>query len=222
MSAASSARRAARSVRADGVLRPVSTLRPGQVAACSASLLVAGILLTRGFIGVLPGRPVFVLAGLALAVSAVLGLAVDHVAVRHSPERPDEVLATEVHRSRRHGHRLALVSIECDEATGLEVVRRIRITDRAWRRRNRLVVLLVETDRAGVDGFVERIADLVEPVRVLASVFPDDAITVEGLEAGLRPAVAVGSVHLLGRRPRPVAPESGPAADVADLTAGEG
>lgn len=174
-------------VASEVVLRPVSAMRPGQVLACSVSLVAAGVLLTRGFIGVVPGRPVFVVLGILLGVSAVVGLAIDQVEVRASRQRPEHALIDEIARSRRFGHALALVSVPCTEAVGHRVVVRMRNTDRAWRHRGDLVVLMPETDEDGATRFARRIADLVPADHLRAAVFPTDAVTVDGLYEALRP-----------------------------------
>ncbi|CAN5431734.1 hypothetical protein BH10ACT1_BH10ACT1_22630 [soil metagenome] len=177
----------------DQVLRPVSAMRPGQLVACSVSLLAAGFLLTRGFIGIVPGRPLFVILGVVLAASAVIGLAIDHVEVRSSRQRPDHALIDEVSRSRRFGHPLSLVSVRCPDATGTRLVGRMRGTDRAWRQRGQYIVMLPETDQEGAARFVRRIADLAPVDAVRLATFPDDAVTVDGLYASLHP---VGPVPL--------------------------
>jgi hypothetical protein len=171
----------------DVVFMPVSSMRSGQVVACSMSLLIAGFLLTRGFIGIVPGRPVFVLLGLGLGVSAVLGLAIDHVEVRARRERPEHVLADEVSRCRRFGHPLSLVAIRCTEPAGRRVVGRTRGTDRAWRHRSTTMVMLPETTPEGAALFVRRVADLVPLEAVRVATFPEDALTVDGLQDALHP-----------------------------------
>lgn len=167
------------------VFRPVSAMRSGQLVACSISLLVAGVLLARGFIGLIPSRPAFLLLGIGLGLSAVLGLVIDHVEVRTRAQRPDHVLVDEVNRSRRFGHHLSLVRVDCPEDTARWVVGRLRSTDWAWRRRGATYLLLVETDRGGALELIERQADHLPATAFRLAVFPDDAVTVGGLHAAL-------------------------------------
>lgn len=174
-----------RRVGGEAVLCAVPRMRPGTVVGCSVSLLAAGVLLARGFIGMLPSRPVYLLLGGILAATALLGLVVDHVSVVVRAQRPDHVLVAELDRSRRHGHPLTLVALRCDEATGLEVVSHTRTTDRSWRARGLLYVLLVETDGPGGAEFAGRLAPLVAPDDVRWASFPTDALTSEGLMARL-------------------------------------
>lgn len=169
------------------VFRPVSAMRSGQVLACSLSLLAAGVLLTHGFIGLFPGRPVFVVLGGGLAASAVIGLAVDHVSVLASRQRPEHVLIDEVGRSRRFGHSLTLVAVRCSTGTDHRLVGRMRSTDRAWRLRNELFIMLAETDEVGAARFGNRIGDLVPSGDVRMATFPSDALTVDGLFDALHP-----------------------------------
>lgn len=173
----------------DAVLCAVPRMRPGTVIGCCASFLVAGVMLARGFVGVLPSRPVYLLLGGVLAGTALLGLVVDHISVVVRAERPDHVLVAELDRSRRHGHPLTLVSVRCDDAVALEVVSRLRTTDRAWRAGDVLFVLLVETDGAGAAPFAARLAPLVAAKDVRCASFPADAVTSEGLFAHLAPPV---------------------------------
>lgn len=173
----------------DAVLCAVPRMRPGTVVGCCVSLLVAGVMLARGFVGMLPSRPVYLALGGVLAGTALLGLVVDHISVVVRGERPDHVLVAELDRSRRHGHPLTLVSIPCDDAVALEVVSHLRTTDRAWRAGGVLFVLLVETDRAGASPFAARLARLVPADAVRWAAFPADAVTSDGLYARLsRPA----------------------------------
>ncbi len=165
----------------DAVLSAAPRMRPGTVVGCCVSLLVAGILLARGFVGVLPSRPVYVALGGVLAATALLGLVIDHVSVRVRPDRPDQILVGELERSRRHGHALTLVTIACTHDVGLEVVTRLRTTDRAWRARGVLVVMLVETARPGAVEFLARLGGLVTREDVRVASFPTDAVTVDGL-----------------------------------------
>lgn len=177
----------------DAVLCAVPRVRPGTVLGCTVSLLVAGVLLARGFVGMLPSRPVYLLLGGILVATALLGLAVDHVSVVVRAERPDHVLVAELDRSRRHGHPLTLVSVPCDDDVALEVVSHLRTTDRAWRSGDVLFVLLVETDRAGAGTFAARMAPLVATDAVRWASFPTDAVTSDGLFAHLgRPAATSG------------------------------
>jgi hypothetical protein len=169
----------------EAVLCASPRMRPGTVVGCSVSLLAAGVLLARGFIGILPSRPFYLLLGGILAASALLGLVVDHVSVIVRPERPDHVLVTELDRSRRHGHPLSLAAIRCDEAVGLQVVSHTRTTDRSWRARGRLYVLLVDTDADGAAAFAARLAPIVAADDVRWASFPTDALTSEGLYAHL-------------------------------------
>lgn len=169
-------------LRADeAVMSPVPSMRPGTVLGCCVSLLVAGVLLARGFVGVLPSRPVYLALGGLLAATALASLVVDHVMVRVRGEAPDHVLVTELDRSRRYGHPLALVALEVDDLVDLRVVSRLRVTDRAWRRGRTLMVLLTETDRAQAGGFASRLGDLVTPGGVRIAAFPEDAVTADGL-----------------------------------------
>ncbi|HEU5149447.1 MAG TPA: hypothetical protein VFU19_03055 [Iamia sp.] len=173
----------------DTVLCAVPRVRPGTVLGASVTLLVAGVLLARGFVGLLPSRPIYLLLGGVLVATALLGLTVDHVSVVVRPERPDHVLVAELDRSRRHGHALSLVAVRCDAEVALDVVSRLRTTDRAWRTGDVLFVLLVETDRAGAATFAARMAHLVPADAVRWASFPDDAVTSDGLFARLgRPA----------------------------------
>lgn len=179
-------------------------MRSGQVVACSVSLLAAGFLLTRGFIGLVPGRPVFVLLGIGLTASAVIGLAIDHVEVRASRQRPEHALVEELNRSRRHGHALSVAALPCTDDDGHRLVGRMRTTDRAWRRRRSMVVLLPETDAVGAARFVRRVTDLASGGNVRVATFPDDALTVDGLMAALHPPVRIPLVsvdHDLPREP---------------------
>lgn len=210
-----SARRIHRLTQASGrtafgiVLRPVSAMRSGQVLACSLSLLVAGVLLTHGFIGVYPGRPVFVALGGILGLSAVIGLTIDHVSVQASRQRPEHLLVEEVSRSRRFGHSLSLVAVHCPASSDHRLIGRMRGTDRAWRQRNDLFVMLSETDVLGAAQFAQRIAGLVPFGAIRSATFPDDALTVDGLLDALHrltpsPLVAVDSESSAqpGRRDR--------------------
>ncbi len=173
---------------AGAVLSPAAGMRPGAVVGCSISLLVAGVLLARGFIGVLPGRPVYLLLGGLLAGTALLSLVIDHVAVRVRPEHPDHLLVAELDRSRRYQHPLALVTVRSDEVTALQVVSRLRSTDRAWRAGSTLVVLLSETDRRQAELFAARVDDVVDAPDIHVAAFPEDAVTADGLFAVLRGA----------------------------------
>lgn len=165
----------------DAVLSPVPRMRPGTVLCFCVSLLVAGVLLARGFVGMLPSRPVYLLMGGILAGTALLGLVVDHISVVVRAERPDHVLVAELDRSRRHGHPLTLVSVPCDADVGLEVVSHLRTTDRAWRAGDLLFVLLVETDRDGGLAYADRLTPLVPVDSMRVATFPTDAVTSEGL-----------------------------------------
>lgn len=169
----------------EAVLCAVPRMRPGTVLGACVSLLIAGVLLARGFVGALPSRPVYLVLGGALAGTALIGLVVDHVSVVVRAERPDHLLVTELDRSRRYGHSLTLVSVRCDQAIGLEVVSRLRTTDRAWWTGGRLYLLLVETDRDEAVRFVRRLEGLVGPETVRRASFPTDAVTTEGLYACL-------------------------------------
>ncbi|QYG92244.1 hypothetical protein HC251_07200 [Iamia sp. SCSIO 61187] len=169
----------------DAVLCAVPRMRPGTVLGCCVSLLVAGVLLARGFVGMLPSRPVYLILGGILAATALLGLVVDHISVVVRGERPDHVLVAELDRSRRHGHPLSLASVRCDDDAALEVVSHLRTTDRAWRAGEVLYVLLVETDRPGAARFAARLAPLVPPTDVRWASFPTDAVTSDGLYSRL-------------------------------------
>lgn len=158
-----------------------------QVAACSLSLLAAGVLLTHGFIGLVPGRPVFVVLGALLAASAMAGLALDHVSVQSIAVRPDHMVVDELNRCRRGAHSLTLVSIDCGTEVGARIVRRMRCEDRAWRRKGRLHLMLVETNREAAEGFLLRITDLVAYEQFRLATFPDDAVTIDSLYDRLRP-----------------------------------
>ncbi len=168
------------------VVRPVATMSRVQVAACSVSLLAAGVLLTHGFIGFVPGRPVFVVLGVVLGATAVAGLTFDHVSVQPIAARPDHVVIEELNRCRRWSHSLTLVSVRCSAEVGDRIVRRMRCEDRAWRQRGRLELLLVETDRIQAEAFLLRLADLVESENVKLASFPEDAVTIDELYARLR------------------------------------
>ena len=202
------------------MLRSDAGMKPGQLVACSVSLVVAGLLLTRGFIGFNPGRPLFVVLGVILAASATIGLAVDHVRVRPTRDHPSDVFASELTRSRRYGHPLGLMAIECDDDEAAErIVSRMRGSDRAWRHHG-LRILLPETDWDGVIGFAERLEDEVGVAGIRAAVFPYDALTMEGLEDALAPVIT-------GRGPTAARPPSGPVlvpdpeAEPTDLAMGE-
>jgi hypothetical protein len=179
------------------------------------SLLVAGVLLARGFVGMLPSRPVYLILGGVLAGTALLGLVVDHISVVVRAERPDHVLVAELERSRRHGHPLTLVAVRCDDTVGLEVVSRLRTTDRAWRTGSELFVLLVETPPLGAAPFAERLEPLVAQDRVRWASFPDDAVTSDGLYARLgRPDAPVADLEeglvLAETGPEPAELDRGP------------
>lgn len=197
----------------DAVLCAVPRMRPGTVLGCCVSLLVAGVMLARGFVGILPSRPVYLLLGGVLAGTALLGLVVDHISVVVRAERPDHVLVAELDRSRRHGHPLTLVAVRCDDAVALEVVSHLRTTDRAWRTGDVLYVLLVETDRAGAAPFAARLAPLVPTSAARWASFPTDAVTSDGLfarlgRAGDEPSDLEGGVVIDETGPEP--------ADLAD------
>ncbi len=162
-------------------VRAVHGVRPGQVLACSMSLLCAGVLLTRGFIGLVPGRPVYVVLGVVLAGSALWALSVDHVGLRVTADRPLDLLTDEVNRSRRFGHPLTVVHARCDPATATEMAKQMRACDRAWHRRGGLAIMLVETDGRGARSVVDRIAEVVDLADVRVVTFPDDALTVPQL-----------------------------------------
>jgi len=170
------------------VMRADAGMKPGQLVACSISLIVAGLLLTRGFIGFNPGRPLFVVLGVALAASATIGLAVDHVRVRPTRESPSDAFASELTRSRRYGHPLGLMAIDCDDETGERIVRLMRGSDCAWQHHG-LRILLPETDGNGMIGFAERLEAEVGVSGIRAAVFPLDALTMDGLERALTPVV---------------------------------
>ena len=176
----------------ESVVRPVAAMSRVQVAACSVSLLAAGVLLTHGFIGFVPGRPVFVVLGVVLGASAVAGLAFDHVSVQSIAARPDHVVIEELNRCRRWSHSLTLVSIRCSAEVGDRIIRRMRCEDRAWRQRGRLQLLLVETDRTQAEGFLLRLTDLVEGEAVKLATFPEDAVTIDDLYARLRTPPSLG------------------------------
>lgn len=186
------ARRVGRSISSapDAVLSSRAGMRPGAVIGCCVSLVVAGVLLARGFVGVVPGRPVELLMGGLLAGTALLSLVIDHVAVRVRTERPDHVLVTELDRCRRYGHPLTLAEVRTDEVAALRIVSRLRTPDRAWRVGATLVVLLAETDGAGGLRFVDRLSDLVGANEVRLASFPEDAVTADGLYAALAPPPA--------------------------------
>ena len=179
-------------------------MRAGERLACSMSLVVAGVLLARGFIGLTPGRPVYVVLGGLLVATALVGLGLDHVSVRNGRTSPDELLNTELNRCRRHGHFLTMLSIPCRPRDGERVVTRLRTTDYAWRHNGYLIALLMETDRAGSARFVARIGDLVDPASVRAATFPQDALTTDELyrlTAPTTPAVIRRAIGR-GRAPR--------------------
>lgn len=169
----------------DTVLCAVPRVRPGTVLGASVTLLVAGVLLARGLVGVLPSRPVSLLLGGVLVATALLGLTVDHVSVVVRPEHPDHVLVAELDRSRRHGHPLSLVALRCPAEVALDVVSHLRTTDRAWRTGGVLFAVLVETDGAGAAAFADRVVPLVPPDAVRWASFPEDAVTSDGLYARL-------------------------------------
>ena len=176
----------------ESVVRPVATMSRVQVAACSVSLLAAGVLLTHGFIGFVPGRPVFVVLGVVLAATAVAGLAFDHVSVQSISARPDHVVMEELNRCRRGSHSLTLMSVRCSAEVGDRIIRRMRCEDRAWRQRGRLELLLVETDRVQAEAFLQRLADLVQTENVRMASFPEDAVTIDDLYACLRAPQSLG------------------------------
>ena len=181
-------------------MRPVSAMRGGQVLAFSVTLVAAGVLLTRGFIGLTPARPVFLVLGALLAVSALLGLGLEHVEVRSVHRSPDHVLIDELHRSRRFGHPLSLVRVRCDDTDGQRVIARLRGTDRAWRQRGWLYVLLAETDGGGAAELVQRIVVDLPGVEAQRASFPDEALTIDGLIEVLRrerePSAAVATMSV--------------------------
>lgn len=169
------------------VKRGMATMRPfpsvplGQLVACSASLIFAGLLLARGFVGFRPGDPMVILFGVVLAVSATLGLSTDHVAVRAVPQRPRDVLTQELNRCRRHAHPMTLMAVRCNEDTSRRIVTRLRTTDHSWWTGPYFVALLPETDRAGAQQMADRISDLVEPANVALALFPEDGLTAQAL-----------------------------------------
>lgn len=167
------------------VLKAEPRMKSGQLLACSVSLVVAGLLFTRGFIGFTPGRPLFIILGLILALSATVGLAVDNVDVRRTKERPAEVLAAELTRARRYGHSLCLLALDCEGGRAEQAIKHLRSCDRAWHRDGSLWMLLPETDHVGMAGFLVRIHDVVGGCQVRGAVFPQDALTAEGLEEAL-------------------------------------
>jgi len=171
----------------DAVVHAEAGMKAGQLVAGSISLVVAGLLLARGFIGFSPGRPLFVVLGVALAVSATLGLAVDHVRIRPTREHPTEVFASELARSRRYRHHLALLEVAGDAATEDRVVRMLRASDRAWHHHRHLRILLPETDAEGAIGLASRLQHELGLSSVRAATFPADALTMEGLEHALSP-----------------------------------
>lgn len=171
----------------DAVLSAKPTMRPGTVIGSSVSLVVAGVLLARGFVGVVPSRPLYLVMGGLLAGTALLSLVIDHVAVRVRAEQPDHALVSELDRSRRYGHPLALVTVRIEEVAGLRVVSRLRATDRAWRAGASLVVLLTDTDHDGAVLFADRLSDLVPSDQISVAAFPEDAVTADGLFASLAP-----------------------------------
>lgn len=186
-----SGRRSGRAGEADvaaDVVKAVPTVRPGQVLACSMSLLCAGVLLTRGFIGLVPGRPVYVVLGVVLAASALWALSVDHITLKVTSDQPADVLAEEMNRSRRFGHPLTVVQVRCDEATGRQIAVSMRVCDRAWHRRGVLSLMLVETDADGARSVVQRVAEVVPADRIRVATFPDDTLTLSGLLEPTGPA----------------------------------
>ncbi|MEO6987991.1 MAG: hypothetical protein ABI239_05015, partial [Aquihabitans sp.] len=164
----------------------MSAMQGGQVLASSITLIASGVLLTRGFTGLTPARPVFLILGMILVASALLGLGLEHVEVRSVRRAPDHVLVDEFHRSRRFDHPLSLVRVRCDEFGGQRVIARLRGTDRAWRQRGWLYVLLPETDGEGADLLVSRISAVLPNAVTQRASFPDDAVTVDGLYEALR------------------------------------
>lgn len=169
----------------DAVLCPAPSMRPGAVVGCCVSLLAAGVLLARGFVGVLPSRPVYLALGGVLAGTALLTLVIDNVAVRVRAERPEHTLIDELGRCRRYGRPLALVEVRCPEQVVLQVVARLRTSDRAWRERGALLLLLTETDRQGAVRFATRLGGLVPLGGVRVASFPEDAVTAHGLVGAL-------------------------------------
>ena len=147
-----------KSAKGGSVLRPEPGMKPGQLVACSVSLVVAGLLLTRGFIGFNPGRPAVPRARRRPGGQRHgAGSPSTTSRIRTSPERPLEVFAAELEplppvrpRPRRAGDRL----------------RRLRAPSGSWAacgrptgrwRAPRPPVLLPETDWDGVHGFAARI-----------------------------------------------------------------
>ena len=98
------------------------------------------------------------------------------------------MFANELTRSRRYGHPLGLMAIDCDEATAEQIVCLMRGSDRAWQHHG-MRILLPETDWAGATGFAERLEREVGATGIRAAVFPFDALTMEGLEDALAPVV---------------------------------
>lgn len=168
------------------VMRPVSAMPGGQVVAFSITLIAAGVLLTRGFIGMAPARPVFLVLGGLMVASALLGLGLEHVEVRSVRRPPVHALVDELQRSRRFGHPLSVVRIRCDDADGQRAIARLRGTDRAWRQRGWLYALLTETDAEGAALFVKRIGAVLPGVEAQRASFPDEAVTIDGLFEVLR------------------------------------
>ena len=139
--------------------------------------MAAGLFFARGFIGLHPGRPLAIIVGVFLSVSAIAGLSADHVAVRASPDHPGDVLDRELNRSRRHAHPLALLRVRCSTDAGTRLIARLRTTDEAWWVRGDLVMLLPETDRTGAEEVANRARELVGSEDVRVALFPDDGLT---------------------------------------------
>lgn len=126
-----------------------------------------------------------------IAVIAAFGLAWPAI----EPLRASgmEELRRELDRARRHRRSFALVRLSAgpSEATAREtassrdamtrlVGASLRITDRAWRERDGVMIMQPETDRASAEAFAERLRSmtpdgLATPISI--AIFPDDGLT---------------------------------------------
>jgi hypothetical protein len=132
-----------------------------------------------------------------------------------SPKPPDDehpwtVLAFELERSRRYRHRLTVIRLVPDEASGQGSARRegrpglrrdgrrrdllaavratLRSGDRAWSEGGAVFVLMPETDGAGAAAFVARARATLPQLagaQVRLASFPEDGLTSQALRAAV-------------------------------------
>jgi hypothetical protein len=115
----------------------------------------------------------------------------------------EQELATELYRSRRYQRPLTLASIgraglngHGETAAG-ELSGMLRAIDRVFDLDDHVLILLPETDRAGAEQLLERIATkepgLLPSSYVALAVFPEDALTGSALMAAV-----TGATHSVG------------------------